>query len=148
MPDDRQTVLNLSGPGSAEECFERGLKLERRRPREAVAAYQQAIQIQPEHVDAHLNLGRLLQGDGGAGEAAAHYKRALELDPRHATAAYNLGTAYEDLNDATRAIRAYRKAIAADPAFADAHFNLGRLYEKAGRKRDALKQMRMYRNLR
>lgn len=148
MPENLQTVLNLSGPLNADECFERGRKLERHRPAQAAKAYQQAIQLQPEHLDAHLNLGRLLQEQGDAREAVAHYRRALELAPGHPVAAYNLGTAYEDLDDATRAMRAYRKAIAADPAFRDAHFNLGLLYERAGRKRDALKHMRLYRNLR
>jgi tetratricopeptide (TPR) repeat protein len=132
---------------SANRWFALGLDLEAAAPDDARDAYRRALELEPGHVDARLNLGRLLQESGRVAEAEAHYRAVLEGEGPTPTAAYNLGTALEDQGRTAEAIAAYRAAIAADARFADAHFNLARLYERTGRRAAAIRHFRAYRDL-
>ena len=134
-------------PLSAQQCYDLGVDCETAAPEEACDAYTRAIALDPGHVAARVNLGRLLQESGRPAEAATQYRAALESQPRHATAAFNLGTAFEDLGRRADAIHAYRRAVDADERFADAHFNLARLYEQAGKRAAALRHLRAYQQL-
>src|SRR6266702_4993719 len=129
----------------AEDWYELGLELEAVAPIEARDAYRRALELDTHHVDAHVNLGRLLHEQGLIEEAERHYRQALGQNPEHATAAFDLGIALEDLGRVADAIEAYRLALAADPKLADAHFNVARLYEKTGKKAAALRHLSIYR---
>jgi tetratricopeptide (TPR) repeat protein len=132
---------------SANRWFALGLDLEAAAPDDARDAYRRALELDPAHVDARLNLGRLLQESGRIAEAEAHYRAVLDGEGPTPTAAYNLGTALEDQGRTAEAIAAYRAAIAVDACFADAHFNLARLYERTGRRAAAIRHFRAYRDL-
>jgi tetratricopeptide (TPR) repeat protein len=132
---------------SADEWYELGCELEATAPMEARDAYRRALELNPAHADAHVNLGRLLQEAGATQAAVEQYRAALDADERHATAAFNLGLALEDLGRRPEAISAYQRAITADPDFADAHYNLSRLYEKAGKKQAAIRHLSRYKAL-
>jgi tetratricopeptide (TPR) repeat protein len=131
----------------ASDWYERGCDLEDADPQAARAAYERALQLEPGHAGAHVNLGRLLHEAGEAGLAAEHYAAALRARPDDATAAFNLGVALEDLGRREEAIDAYERAVSADPGCADAHYNVSRLYESAGRGAPALRHLRAYRAL-
>jgi len=131
----------------ADGWYELGLELEAVAPQEARDAYRRALELDPHHADAHVNLGRLLQEEDLVEEAETHYRAALAESPAHATAWFDLGTALEDLRRAGDAVDAYRRAILADRRMADAHFNLARLYEKAGKKAAALRHLGIYERL-
>ncbi|HWA56214.1 MAG TPA: tetratricopeptide repeat protein [Gemmatimonadales bacterium] len=132
---------------SADDWFDLGTELEATAPNEARDAYRRALELNPAHADAHVNLGRLLQEEGATQAAVEQYRAALETDARHATAAFNLGSALEALGRRREAIAAYQKAIAADPDFADAHYNLSRLYERSGKKQAAIRHLARYKAL-
>ena len=134
-------------PLTADEWYDLGFDLEAVDLEEARDAYRRALELDPDHADAHVNLGRLLQEGGEAHEAVAHYLLALERRARHATAWFDLGVALEDLRRRADAIRAYEQAIAVDAKLADAHFNLARLYEAAGKRAAALRSLGRYRLL-
>ncbi len=127
--------------------YERGCDLEEADPGEARACYRRALELDPSHPEAHLNLGRLLHEAGDARAAAAHYRLALEANEEDATAWFNLGVALEDVQDPEGALEAYVRAVALDPAQEDAHFNAARLYEKRGQKAAAIRHLRTYRKL-
>ncbi|HWO89965.1 MAG TPA: tetratricopeptide repeat protein, partial [Gemmatimonadales bacterium] len=131
----------------AEQWFELGLELEAAAPEEARDAYRRALELEPLHLDARLNLGRLLQVGGRAEEAAAHYRAILEDHPAHATAWFNLGVALEDLGRTREAIKAYQEAIAADRKLADAWYNLARLAVASGKRASALRYLSRYKLL-
>jgi len=131
----------------ADGWYELGLEFEAVAPQEARDAYRRALELDPHHADAHVNLGRLLQEEDLTEEAETHYRAALADSPAHATAWFDLGTALEDLRRAGDAVDAYRRAILADRRMADAHFNLARLYEKAGKKAAALRHLGIYQRL-
>ncbi len=134
-------------PLTAEQWYDLGVDFETAAPGDARDAYARAIALEPRHVAARVNLGRLLQEAGSPAEAAIQYRAVLEAQPRHPTAAFNLGTALEDLGRPADAIAAYRMAIESDDDFADAHFNLARLYERAGKRTAALRHLNAYRRL-
>jgi tetratricopeptide (TPR) repeat protein len=132
----------------ASEWYDLGFDLEAVDVGEARDAYRRALELDPHHADAHVNLGRLLQEAGEPDQAVPHYLLALSERAKHATAWYNLGIALEDLRRHTDAIKAYEQAIAAEPTLADAYFNLSRLYEQAGKRAAALRSLGRYRLLR
>jgi hypothetical protein len=77
---------------------------------EAVAAYRQALALQPDHVGALCALGNALQAQDKPDEAAAAYRRAIALQPDDAVAHCNLGIALQAQNKLEEALAAYRHA--------------------------------------
>jgi tetratricopeptide (TPR) repeat protein len=142
-----RSVQRPSEPLDAAEWFELGADLEEAAPEEAQEAYVRALALDPNHADAHVNLGRLLQLEGRTGEAVEHYRRSLRAGSTDPTPVYNLGTALETLGRWADAIEAYQHALELDREFADAHFNLARLYEQSGRRAAALRHLRAYQRL-
>ncbi len=94
---------------------------------DAVAHYERALFLRPDHADAHNNLGTALQAQGRADDAAAHFGRALALDPDHAAAHNNLGTVFRDEGRFADAMAHYERAIAIRPDYTEAHFNRAEL---------------------
>ena len=132
---------------SADECYDRGVDLEAEAPSQAELAYQRALELQPRHSEAHLNLGRLLHERGDLAGALKHYAAAVDIDPTSARARYNLGVVLEDLACPDEAVQAYLAALDLDDHLATAHFNLARLLEKRGRETDALQHLLAYKRL-
>lgn len=128
---------------NSDDWFDLGVDLEAVSPEDAPAAYQRALEMDPDHSDAHVNLGRLLQEAGEYDNAEKHYRAALESEPENVLAAFNLGTLLEDMGRIHDAIAAYKNAS----SFADAHYNLSRLYELVGEHSEALKHLKTYRSL-
>jgi len=134
-------------PVGADGWCARGAELEPDDPAQAYEAYRKALELDRDHAEAHVNLGRLLHEAGHVRAAELHYRRALKTHPVQATALFNLGVALEDLGSPREAARAYEQALAAKPDDADAHFNLSRLHERAGRKAAAIRHLKAYRDL-
>jgi tetratricopeptide (TPR) repeat protein len=95
-------------------------------PENAIAHLQQAIACNPDYVDAHFNLGRLLTAQPDQErQAVVHYQTVLRLIPGYAPAHNNLGTLFLALKDAPSAAQHFRAAIAADATHVKAMNNLG-----------------------
>jgi tetratricopeptide (TPR) repeat protein len=132
---------------SADEWYALACELELSSVEQAKDAYERALRADPEHSDAHVNLGRLLHEEGAPAAAEAHYRAAMEAEPEHEVATFNLGVALEDLGRIADAIAAYRQAIAVNPDNADAHYNLAGIYERRGEQQAALRHLKVYRTL-
>ena len=137
---------------SADEWFARACSLEdpsgvTPAPAEAEAAYRRALELDPGHVEARLNLGRLLQLAGDGARAEVEYRAALSQRPEDPEALYNLGNVLEDLGRDDEAARAYEDALRAAPDDEDALYNLGYVYERLGRRTDALRVLGAYHRL-
>lgn len=133
---------------SDDEWFDMGLDFEwAGAVEDAKLAYARAIELNPDHSSAHINVGRLLQEAGQAAGAEAHYRHALSVDSEDATAAFNLGSVLEDLGRRHAAIESYQEALAIDPNLADAHYNLSALYEDTGNRGAALRHLIRYKAL-
>jgi tetratricopeptide (TPR) repeat protein len=125
----------------AQEHFQRGHLLEDSDVDAARAAYLAALSVQEDHLEARINLGRLLHLDGKLKEAERMYRQARTSS---AILSFNLATLLEDLGREDEAVMAYRDALVQDPLLCDAHFNLSRLHEKANRPREALRHLLAY----
>lgn len=132
---------------TADDWYDSALDLEPVSPDDAMEAYHRALELEPFHADAHLNLGRLLHEAGRVGEAEEHYRQAATADPRSARAFFNLGVALEDQGSPVGAREAYEAALRLDGELAVAHFNLSRILEAEGRQTDALAHLAEYRKL-
>jgi len=131
----------------ADAWYELASDLELSDPAEASAAYEKAIALDPVHIDAHINLGRLLHEDGDLRGAERHYHFALSADPTHPVAAFNLGVALDDQGRLADAAEAYRRAIELDPDNPDAHYNLAGILERQHDKAGAVRHLTRYRAL-
>jgi tetratricopeptide (TPR) repeat protein len=129
---------------AADDWYRLGCDVEAASPADARDAYRRAVELEPHHADAHVNLGRLLHEEGKTGAAEVHYRIALTSKPGHAAAAFNLGVALEDRGHLDEAAAAYERALASDGGFADAHYNLGLLYEKLGKRPAAIRHLSAY----
>jgi tetratricopeptide (TPR) repeat protein len=131
----------------ADDWYRLGCALHEGDPERAFEAYRRALELDPEHADAHVNLGCLHHGAGKLADAEAEYRAALRLRPENATAAFDLAVALEDQARLAEARAAYERCLALDPACADAHYNLARLHDRAGDALAAVRHLREYRRL-
>jgi tetratricopeptide (TPR) repeat protein len=131
----------------AEDWYELACELETVDVAQARDAYGKALALDPHHVDARVNIGRLLHEAGELAAAEAQYRAALAVEAEDATAAYNLGVLLHETGRREAAVQAYQQALRADPQHADAHYNLAHLYEELGRRQSAMKHLQIYRNL-
>lgn len=143
-------VQRAGDPSSltAEDWYELGFELEASSVDEARTAYRRALEADDEHVDVHLNLGRLLHEEGDPSAAFEHYQTALTLRPEDATAAFNLGVAYQDLGKIEQSLACYRASLESEPALADAHFNLAVLLEQMGDEAGTIRHLKAYMRMR
>jgi tetratricopeptide (TPR) repeat protein len=133
-----------SAGDSADQHYERALSIEESNPQAAQKAYELCLRANPDHMEARINLGRLLHLAGRLTDAERVYRVGAKADP---FIAFNLAVVLEDLEREPEAILAYREALALDPQFADAHFNLARLYERAKDPKASLRHLLAYRRM-
>ena len=109
---------------------------------DALKLHEQALKIDPNLAQVHVNLMSLYGRLGNRKKAEEHYEAAMALNPNMADCHYNYGVlAYEE-GRLKEAEAAFRKAIEINPFYAEAHNNLGFLLEKQGRPAEAEKHYR------
>lgn len=99
----------------------------------AERAFLDALEILPNHVDAHMNLGTVLYRTGRYREAAESFRNAVAAAPDFAGAWNNLGNALREAGEPALAVSAIREAIAMDPGYAGAYGNLGYTLDQMNR---------------
>jgi excisionase family DNA binding protein len=144
---DRPRPEALDRREQAERAFEQALDLEDLDPKAAAEAYGRALELDPERVDAYVNLGRIAHESGDARLALRLYEEARLRSPDDPVIHFNLALAVEDTHGPEAALQHYQRALALDPAFADAHYNLAGLCEQLGHARDAIRHYRTYQRL-
>ncbi len=114
---------------------------------EAVVALSRACDLQPDHAEAHRDLGNVLVGLRRWGEGVSCYEKALAIRPEDAAIHCNLGVALHHQQRMEAALGAFRRAIELQPGDADAHFNLITMLEENNRDlelREALAQAKRH----
>jgi len=93
----------------------RGLALARAaKPADALAAFQEAVQLDPNNAEAHLNVGKSQFTLAHVNEAIAELQEALRLDPANPQAKRLLSQAYRRAGDAKNAAK-YAEASSQTP---------------------------------
>ena len=111
---------------------------------EAEAAYQRAIQLDPNYPTAYHWYGNLLRGLLARPQAAVPLlRRALNLDPLSPVINLTLGEALEGAGQFDEAMALYRKAAEIEPAYPSAYIVTAHLHRFAyGRLDDAVRWYR------
>ncbi|MEO1300393.1 MAG: tetratricopeptide repeat protein, partial [Cyanobacteria bacterium J06636_16] len=122
-----QTLLAQTPPASpAQATLDRGLELiQQGAVTEAIAAFEEAIQLDPSMAAAHYNLGLDLRQTGELQAAADSFWKALEADPQFAMAYSNLGAALWEGGNLEQATDYLERAIELQPDLGNAYYNLG-----------------------
>jgi tetratricopeptide (TPR) repeat protein/ADP-heptose:LPS heptosyltransferase len=107
---------------------------------QACVLYAQALQANPQLLDALNNWGVLLNSMGRHAEALAVFERQVAQAPDHARSHANCGVALRALGRLDDALKAYQAAIRCDAKFHPAYNNLGNLLYTQGQFADALQQ--------
>lgn len=104
---------------------------------EAVAAFQQAVKLDPDLAEAHFRLALGYEALDKREDAEAEYKKAvetyqkhLETNPDDFEAHYNLGQTHANLGQYSEAIREYRQATRLKTDDPDIYYDLGVAHTK------------------
>jgi len=146
-PNDRATLLHYGF------CLEHCGDVE-----QAVMRYREALALDPEFLEAHVDIAGVLWRLGDFDGALVHARKAVELAPEHAHAVRILGTALFNLNRLEEAKVQLRKALELSPGFALAELDLAfalllggemeegwRMYARRWRDGDRMKRPAFYR---
>ena len=110
-----KTIVDVS-PGDFDALYLlANVQYRRRQPDAALATYDRALAIRPEHAAALYNRGVVLQGAKRFAEALASYDRALAVSPELFAAHINRGTILHDIGRGEEALASYNKALAIKP---------------------------------
>ena len=105
---------------------------------EAIAAYDNALQLNPQLAEAWYGKGVVLNKQGKYDDAITAYDNAIGLNPRFAYAWCNKGDSLQKAGNYEDAIKAYDKAIELDPRDAYPLNNKGVVLSKQGKYEDAI----------
>jgi tetratricopeptide (TPR) repeat protein len=97
------------------------------RTSEAAEAFEEAIALKPEFLEARLALGILLarQGREGYGQAMEQFLRILQVNPKHVDARINISHLLEQEGNLTAALALFEDTIPLVPPNADMYLMLG-----------------------
>jgi tetratricopeptide (TPR) repeat protein len=168
LQDDSASAEALYGLGSvylqqqklkeARKSFERALKLQSSYPgtfpnawnnlgilsaREgntaaAIESFHRALQIDPAHLIALLNLGNAYRQRKEWVEAKKALQRAFDVGPDDPEVNYSLGIVCAQLEESDRAYEYLKRAVELRPVYPEALNNLGVLYLRTRRPEDAI----------
>ena len=96
----------------------------------AIKLCNEALQLNPTNVDAHVNRGAAYGELRNFTAALADFNKAIELNPNHAAAYNGRGTAYLNQRQHEQAIADYTKALQLNPNFTIAYYNRGWAYDE------------------
>ena len=116
---------------SATDMLARGVALEGMgKLDESIAAHERALEINPQLVQAHINLISLYARAGQVPQAEKHYRAAVAVNPNLADSHFNYGIVLMMAERYAEAAVAFKESLARNPFNADAHYNYGAIIER------------------
>ncbi len=129
----------------AVRAWKRGVECHRRNDlRGAIAAYDEAVRLDPNLYAAWYNLGLACRAQGNRPRAREAFRRALERKPDLVGASYMLAVVQWEERHSERAIQQLQNTLALDAHYAQAHFLLGSIYREKGQVPLARKSLERY----
>lgn len=119
----------------------RGVDLEQAgKIKEAITEHEKALEVDPNEVQAHVNLIGLYGRLGQVDRAEQHYRAAVSLNPNQAQSRYDYGVLLFRQHQYAEAQKAFQETLEINPFHAEARHNLGFLFEQQGQIEPALKE--------
>ena len=138
------TEVSVKEKGQADGHYKLGRSFLQSDLQKAIIAFERAISIDPNHRDAHLELGIIYGQRGRLDSAEDHYKQAIRIDEDYSEAHNNLGTVYAREARWGEAIEEYQRALE-NPMYPwpdSAYYNLARAFSQIGEHDEALIALR------
>ncbi len=98
----------------------------------AIAAFEEAVSLNPNSAGAHYNLGLALRQNNQLQAAATAFWQSTQADPQFVLAYVNLGAALLEGNNLEQAQSYLSRAIELDPEEGIAQYNMGLLQRRQG----------------
>ena len=114
------------------------VQLEKDRESAALAQFERAVELNPEHWKARHNRGVSYAVSGEMAKALKDFTKVIELKPKFANAWFNRAEAQMALGKVAAAITDYSAAIAVSPRDAGFHFARAAAYRQHGKTEQAL----------
>ncbi|RKU25177.1 hypothetical protein C6497_16650 [Candidatus Poribacteria bacterium] len=105
---------------------------------DAIAAYQKALQYDPDYAHIHAAIGAALSQLHRYNEALKAYKTASDILPEDAMILHQIGNIYGKLGNTSIALKYHEKAVSYLPTFAEAYYQLGLLYAQDNRYNESI----------
>ena len=106
----------------------------------AISYLEAAVHVQPDHFEAHRDLGWALFQAGDTDAAIRQYKEALRINPKSPEAHDYLGRALLVRNDVDGAAAELQEALAVNPNDANAHYFLAEAFMRQGKIMEAARE--------
>jgi tetratricopeptide (TPR) repeat protein len=126
-------------PRSAEEWYEIGFQADGNPETydRAIAAYENALAMSPDYVDAMINLANIYFHKREVPRSIQLLEKARQLDENNYLVCYNLANLYDEAGHFEQAVSLYQNALKLFPNYEPALFNLAVVHEKLGRRAEA-----------
>ena len=115
--------------------------------KKAIKVYKQALLINPDFVEAYVNLGIAYYKLGDYLGAIDAFQQAIKREPNSLSLYNKLGSTYIAHSAYSMAIETFKRAIGIEPKNADAHFNLGITYFLNGDTTAAFREYRILKDI-
>jgi len=120
-------------PRDAVNAYNKALEEQRKgKTKEAVSNFQKSLRIAPDFFEPRLHLGLHYYRAGNNVEAIKELEKAVELNPSTASGAATLGRLYYESEQYQKAVDLLIRIAKLPAATADMHFYLGSAYYKLG----------------
>jgi tetratricopeptide (TPR) repeat protein len=134
MPEAAAAEMNAR----VSEHLKRGASLEKAgKIEESIVAHEQALEINPGLVQAHINLISLYGRMNRFDKAEQAYRNALMVNPELPDIHYNFGVLLVIQERFSEAANAFRSCLRFNPYYAEAHHNYATLVERDGKLNEA-----------
>lgn len=134
-------ALLFPAAGRADSAKERILKgnqfVQKKDYKNAVAQYEQAVQLSPSDPRANLLLGLAYANMGQFDKAEKFSETSVGIEPSHA-GYHNLGLVYANRENFPKAIDAYEKALNLNPQAYRTWYQLGLIHSASGNFKNAI----------
>ena len=131
----------------SDHYFESGIQLyQAGQLPKAQRAFEQALQLNPQILDAHNNLGSIKAQLGDLRGALEDFRAELTLDPNHPNAPrifHNIGNSLLALGQPEEAIIAFEAALRRDPDLIESHISLASALHQLGHDQHAQIQLEL-----
>lgn len=114
---------------------------------EAIKAYKQAVNLNPNLTEAHYKLGLLYSQENRWEEATYSFQRVIQLRPKFAKVYSDLGMVYYKQGKFKEAVGLFQQAVTLNNNDPAVFYNLGVTYVKIGDSKEAVKAFQQAVNL-